>query len=740
MVKRDISQLAVYEISEAMETLPLECLRSLYLEKTSEIIYVTKEKKLYGIICMGEVLYGHKQNKVVKINRSFTSLKGFNFIKARDVFAKKRKVNKIPIVNEQEELLGDYSRWDDMLFVERNQEQIMERDSVKKLLGTYENVYIVPPVETENSNYLRLIEYLNSFCIDYKVLSKGLIGDKMSEKAICILLDEDEKVGVQCLYGIEPCFYDIYGNDIREYDILYSKQYQIELTTYKNLLIRVMMEARLESLEIRKSVDLKSDKLGSWYGIGLNERATVLFSLLEKTGVKCFCIQSLEGEKTEYAERFEKGIQRRLGGYGQSNREWLEIVDKEAFYGELYQQVEYEQGEAQKEIAYYSNVFQYKRNISRQYFNAKDGKRITCYQPKEYIGTIYLLGVCFIVGPYVEDQYTVASYLQKKLLERGYPYRVENYGSMLHEDGGIDTRLEEIGSFQPNDIIIYHSIRIVEAGIKCDTVEKIFEKNNISSAWVVDGYSHCNHKVYNIVADNLLTTIEPYLSDELKSNNYGKALQINFHKVMEDYIQRKYLYQFPSFLSYNTVGAIIMRCNIFHKGHQYLIKRAKEKVEFLIVFVINDKDNIFSLEERIKMIEEGTRDINHIMIIPSGDFICSKLNFPEYYMQEHFIPTSLELNAEYDINMFADYIARPLHVTHRFVGALQTGKAKKIYNEAAKRILPQKGISFVEIPKMKINEKIVSTQEIQDYLENEQYEQAFSLLPATTIQYLKKQL
>lgn len=61
MVKRDISQLTIYPIDEEVDNLPMKCLRRLYLEKPSEIIYVTMGKKLYGIICMREVLYGKKE-------------------------------------------------------------------------------------------------------------------------------------------------------------------------------------------------------------------------------------------------------------------------------------------------------------------------------------------------------------------------------------------------------------------------------------------------------------------------------------------------------------------------------------------------------------------------------------------------------------------------------------------------------------------------------------------------------
>lgn len=738
MIKRDISQLTVYSIEEETETLPLGCLRRLYLEKTSEIIYVTKEGKLYGIICMGEVLYGHKQNAEVRINRNFTFLTGYNVIKAHDFFAKKKRVNKIPVVNEQMELIGDYSRWDDKLYIERNQAQIMQEKFVKKLLDPYETVYIVKPVESGDFNYLQLMEYLNCFHIDYVTLDKEQFGEKLFENAICILLNEDERTGLECLYGIEPRLHDYFGNDIRRYNILENEQYKMILITYKNLLLQILEMIQFENLGIVNPIDLAGRRHVNWFCNEANDKAATLLSSLEKRGIKCFSLYTYEYEKTEYGINFYNEIAERLDMRSQEIKEsgWIGEIINEEFYDEIYQQEEFKSGKAQRTMAYFSNVFEYKKNITGRHFNARDGRRMTCYQPQEYIGTIYLLGVCWAIGPYVEDQYTIASYLQKRVLEKGYPYRVENCGLMSRWDAGIDARLTEIGTFSENDIILYQSPRWVVPGIQNFSIEKIYESHDIPSTWTVNNYMHCNHKVYKIMADSLLEIFEPYLSD--KGNS--RLVHINLHKVMEDYIRRKYLSRYFGDEKSGTVGAIVMSCNPFHRGHRYLIECAREKVDFLIIFVIDDDDFMFSFEERFKMIVEGTQDMNNVMVVPNGDFVCSRSNFLEYYTQDHYMTTHLILNAEYDINLFADYIAALLHITHRFAGAEPEGKVKEIYYDTMRKILPQKGISFTEIPRMMINGEVVSTSLVQKYLENEEYDKAFALVPESTKLFLLKQL
>lgn len=741
MLKRDISQLAIVEVNEETETLPLERLRRLYLEKTSEIIYVTKEKKLYGIICMGEVLYEHKLNSEVRINKAFTSLTGCNMAMARHIFAKKSKVNKIPVVNDRRELIGDYSRWDDALYIERNHALLMNDRIVRQILSSYENVYIVEPVKEKDIHYLQLIKYMDYFHIEYAILNKEQLGKKLSERAICILLDEDEKMGMQCLYGVEPRFLDVFGNDIRQYDVVAAKNYRMTLTTYKNLLLRIKREGYFDYFRIDKPFVSGEYRSRDWFFYGLNYKASVLLSELEKRGVKCFCLHTYADEKTEYGKKFYGEIAERVGAFSSDPDElWIKQTNREEFYEELYCQEEYKQEKAQGKIAYLSNIFEYRKNINSKYFNSMGGRRKTCGQPKEYIGTIYLLGMCIMIGPYVEDQYTVASYLQQKLLEKGYLYRVENCGSMMREDGGIDVRLAEIDAFQKNDIVLYQSTKKVMSGIECDSLEEIFEKNNIPSGWVVDGYLHCNHKANKIIADNIFGNLEPYLLSQESVNEHKQMIQFNLHDVMKDYIQHNYLFQYSNIKKDGTVGAIIMQCDPFHKGHRYLIEQAKERVDFLIVFLIDKENSMFSFEERFKMLEEGTKDIENIKIIPNGDFVCSRDTFPELHLQKRYIISALELNAKYDSEIFGEYIAEAFHITYRFAGEEPEGRVKTTYYKAAKELLPMRGIKFLEIPRLAENGESISTSRIQEYLKREEYDRAFSLVPESTRQYLAKQL
>ena len=210
---------------------------------------------------------------------------------------------------------------------------------------------------------------------------------------------------------------------------------------------------------------------------------------------------------------------------------------------------------------------------------------------------------------------------------------------------------------------------------------------------------------------------------------------------MSTYVKRKYLNKyFPdfSYQKYSAIGSVVINSNPFTKGHRYLIEQAIKQVDFLIVFVIEEDVSLFPFEERFKMTVDGTKDLENIMVVPSGSFILSMNNFPEYFT--HSGDASITIHAEYDIAVFADYIAKALHITHRFAGEESANKAKTAYNNAMKKILPKRGIEFVEIPKMNVSSENITGFKVIRFLNNKEYDKVSAMLTDVTKEYLIRQL
>lgn len=705
MQKRNLSQLAIYEIQESVEILPIQCLKNLYLEKTSEVVYITKDGILYGIVSI-EDLFRIKSG-ITSVNKDYTVLEGFDVIKAHEIFRTKRNIHKIPVVNEAGQLLGDYSRWDDELYIQRCRDQILLRHDIRKKLESFEAVYIVEPTKEKQSHYKWMSCYLNDNKIHFKPLTKECIIYKILENSLFIFVDEDEKRGSKCLYKIE---------NISDFNREYIGLLERNFITYKDFISEIMRETDFEKYKISNVSQNNED-----------EKATALLSELEKKGIKCLCLYINEDELTDYGNIFYANICGRINNKN-------EKINKKEFYSELNNIEDYIKEKAQQEIEEGVFSFEYKKNLTGKYFNTKDGRRVTCFQPETYLGKIYLFGPCTIIGGYVEDQYTIASYLQESLLEKGYAYRVENYGSQLRYDSSIDARLCEIDKYCKNDIVIYLSRVGKAVGIQGKSLEKIFEEHQIPNEWVIDDYTHCNHKANRIIAGSIMKMVESYLNRSKK-----EFIKIDLGKTMGNYVFKKYIETKRELydIKEGVVGSIVMNCNPFTKGHRYLIEEARKIVDLLIVFVVEENISLFTFEERYWLVKEGTKDLDNVIVVPSGEFILSENNFNEYFKKKD--DEVAVLNAEYDIKVFADYIAKPLDISYRFAGEEPNDHLTNLYNKAMKKILTEKGIQFIEFSRSKVNSEVVSASSVRKYLEQKAYMKVFDLVPETTKVYLKQQ-
>ena len=205
----------------------------------------------------------------------------------------------------------------------------------------------------------------------------------------------------------------------------------------------------------------------------------------------------------------------------------------------------------------------------------------------------------------------------------------------------------------------------------------------------------------------------------------------------EDYIGLDYIrVWFRDFKpeEFGSIGSIVMNCNPFTLGHRYLIEEALKQVEYLIIFVVEEDKSVFTFEERYAMVEDGVKDLNNVMVVPSGDYILSQTTFPEYFKKTE--DEDIQENVENDITIFAQRIAPRLHITHRFVGEEKDDPITNRYNDAMKEILPQHGVQLIEIPRKEIEGNRVRATNVRKCLENGDYKGLKKLVPESTLNIL----
>jgi cytidyltransferase-like protein len=433
----------------------------------------------------------------------------------------------------------------------------------------------------------------------------------------------------------------------------------------------------------------------------------------------------------DYWADFNEQVNTKFKAIGKKRDRTLHEEWWENFFDEIYSP------EYAKEITaldfpiFKKNRVMYLKEADKELYHVKNGERLTVGQPLEYTKSIYFFGPCLVVGNYVEDAHTIESFLQELLNCNGYNIRVMNCGSWSDENALL-SKISQT-EFRKGDIAVvaYVSDKIFD-GIPNLNLADVWAREQLPADWAVDHPFHCNYKANRVMANQIYEFLKDKLQKEAEPEETG-GWTPQENMLVDVYLEN----YFSDFHSDGVIGAIIMNCNPFTNGHRYLIEQALHMVDHLIIFVVEEDKSLFSFKERFAMVREGTKDLENVTVVPSGNFILSQTTFPEYFIKIE--DEDMTDNAEYDITLFAETIAPRLHITYRFVGEELEDEVTAAYNLAMKKILPEHGIQLVEIPRKTVADgdgTAISASLVRKRLEQESIEELRNLLPESTVRVL----
>jgi [citrate (pro-3S)-lyase] ligase len=183
-----------------------------------------------------------------------------------------------------------------------------------------------------------------------------------------------------------------------------------------------------------------------------------------------------------------------------------------------------------------------------------------------------------------------------------------------------------------------------------------------------------------------------------------------------------------------ALGAVVVNCNPFSRGHRYLIETAAKQCALLRVFVVAENKSAFPAELRMAMVRAGVADIPRVAVHSTGPYLISQATFPDYFLKDSVSPE--QVNTELDLTIFAEHFAGPLGIGLRFVGTEPYDPVTQKYNRQMAEILPRYNIGLVEIPRLEIDGAAVSASRIRKLLEEGNLEAVRELAPETTLAYL----
>lgn len=183
-----------------------------------------------------------------------------------------------------------------------------------------------------------------------------------------------------------------------------------------------------------------------------------------------------------------------------------------------------------------------------------------------------------------------------------------------------------------------------------------------------------------------------------------------------------------------NIAAIVMNCNPFTLGHQYLIEYVASSYQTLHIFVLWEDKSGFPAEIRYRLLKEGVAHLGNVVLHQGKDYIISDATFPSYFIKE--FQDVVETHARLDLEIFTRYIAPALGIQKRFVGEEPYCKVTETYNSVMQEILPAHDMEVQVVPRRLSEGQPISASRVRSLIREGRLQEVKALVPETTYQFL----
>lgn len=199
---------------------------------------------------------------------------------------------------------------------------------------------------------------------------------------------------------------------------------------------------------------------------------------------------------------------------------------------------------------------------------------------------------------------------------------------------------------------------------------------------------------------------------------------------------REFLDGLPAYGGEERVGAAVMHCNPFTRGHRYLIETAAGECDRVYVFVLSEEGGPFPAKDRLELVRQGTKDLSNVTVLPTGPYLISSATFPTYFLKNR--DGVEEIQCLLDVEIFLRYFVPKFGITCRYVGTEPLSPLTGRYNRVLLEQLPARGIRVRQIPRLEWEQTPVSASAVRALLGTGSRERLRNLVPDTTYHYLEK--
>ena len=186
--------------------------------------------------------------------------------------------------------------------------------------------------------------------------------------------------------------------------------------------------------------------------------------------------------------------------------------------------------------------------------------------------------------------------------------------------------------------------------------------------------------------------------------------------------------------------SLVMNCNPFTYGHQFLIEKASKENEVVYLFVVETDKSNFPFKVRWELIKQGVAHLDNVIMVKTSDYIVSNASFPKYFLKGTHADEITANQARLDLEVFIHHVAPILNITKRYVGTENYCETTASYNEEMHKLLPEHGIEVTEVKRKALGvDDYISASKIRKALAIDDWESIHEKVPQTTYDFLKSE-
>ena len=184
-----------------------------------------------------------------------------------------------------------------------------------------------------------------------------------------------------------------------------------------------------------------------------------------------------------------------------------------------------------------------------------------------------------------------------------------------------------------------------------------------------------------------------------------------------------------------SIGAIVMHCNPFTRGHRWLIEQAAAECDHLYLFVLSEDKGLFPAKDRLELVRQGTADLANVTVHPTGPYLISSATFPTYFLKDK--ASAEDVHCTLDVAVFTKHFVPRFGIRRRYLGTEPNCQVTNRYNEILMEELPKAGVALSIFDRLETGSAPISASTVRNLLGQGREEDLRRLVPDTTLEYLK---